>query len=284
MATMPTLPTHAQANRSTVAGNNIFWQVSYQKTVPHHRQIEQAYKYCPICTLPYPCQHVDAKQHSLNTVERWKSYPSNPESLRCVEFDSSGFCTSFATRNCCGFHHETEKKIAEFKIVDGRCKVCTLPSKSRCYIHDPPLGKKLCKADRGIVVDGPNYEERFVVGEIVAVASAVSGCFDMFWKYSWVVLLCVYTACSNIPSNISFCHAAIHVMVEIFLLLNTVPIRLRVVTCIAWSYKQTQKGVECIRSQPICSKVEDFLKIRATNHWANCMGHNSAVGKDLNLS
>lgn len=192
MDTMPTLPIHAQANRSTVAGNNIFWQVTYQKAVPHHRLNDQAYKYCPICTLPYPCQHVDAKQHSLNTVERWKSYPSNPKSVRCVEFDSSGFCTSFATRNCCGFHHETEKKIAEFKIVDGRCKVCTLPSKSRCYIHDPPLGKKLCKVDRGIVVDGPNYEERFVVGEIVAVASAVSCCCEMFWIYSPVVL-CVST-------------------------------------------------------------------------------------------
>ena len=172
---MSNLPDYALANQSTVAGNNMYWQVSYMKEVPPRRKVEQQWMHCPLCTLPYPCQHVDAKQYALNTVQRWESYPLNPSESICVEFESTGFCSSFAARGYCRLRHETEAKIEKLTIPWKRCNVCTLPVKTRCYIHDPPLGRSLCKADRGLVVDGVKVNRRFLVGEIVGVASASAG-------------------------------------------------------------------------------------------------------------
>jgi hypothetical protein len=173
--TMSALPVHARANRSTVAGQDIYWQVSYMKQIPPRRQIEESWKYCNLCTLKYPCQHVDAKQFAINTVNRWKTYPANPGNPLCIEFETSGFCTSFAARGHCHFHHDIETKISELSIPWGRCKVCTLPCKTRCYIHSPPLGRKLRKEDQELVVDGANVQRRFALGEIVGVASASAG-------------------------------------------------------------------------------------------------------------
>ena len=199
--TMQSLPIYALANRNTVAGNNIFWQVSYCQEIPTRRQIEQAWLHCPKCTLPYPCQHVDAKQHALNTIERWKTYPANEGNPLCVEFESSGFCTSFAKRGYCRFHHETELKIQELPIPFARCKICTASIKTRCYIHDPPLGKSLCKLDKKLVKDGSEVDRRFFVGEIVGVASASAGGY----VYAIVVQASkqqrMYTICTHLAES-----------------------------------------------------------------------------------
>ena len=138
--------------------------------------VEHQWSHCPLCGIKYPCQHVSAKDFALKTVKRWESYPANLlEPQRCVEFDSSGFCTSFHMRGYCHFQHDKEEKINSLEIPWGRCKVCTLLNKKRCFVHDPPLGSKLSKADKSLVVDGSDVEERFAVGEIVGVASASAG-------------------------------------------------------------------------------------------------------------
>ena len=184
------------ANRNTVGRAHIHWQVSYNadKSVA---QVEEQWKHCPLCTLPYPCNHVDAHQHAHNILERWKTYPSNPGSPLCVEFEASGFCSSFATRARCRFHHQ----IKELPIPFKRCKVCTLPVEKRCYVHNPPFGKKLAKSDQAIVIDGSDFDGRFAAGEIVAVASTSA----QGYVYGLVVeasrKVRMYTVCTHIDKD-----------------------------------------------------------------------------------
>lgn len=170
---MREIPEFCLANTSTVAGNPVYWQRGFVER--DRGTLAERSRVCPKCTLPYPCQHLSAKEYAERTRDRWATYPSHPDAELCVEFEHSGFCTNFARREYCRFHHDTADKIAQLVIPLLRCEVCTLPVKKRCYVHNPPLGKKLCKEDRELVVEGADVDERFVFGETVAIESASAG-------------------------------------------------------------------------------------------------------------
>ena len=170
---MREIPEFARANTSTVAGNPIYWQRGFvhrdRGTLAERAQV------CPLCTLQYPCQHVSARKYAEMTRDRWQTYPSQPGADPCVEFEHTGFCTSFARRNYCRLHHDISTKIKQLVIPMHRCEVCTLPVKNRCYVHNPPVGRKLCKDDLELVVGGADVAERFDFGETVAIESAAAG-------------------------------------------------------------------------------------------------------------
>ena len=170
---MREIPEFALANRSTVAGNPIYWQRGFVER--DRGTLFERSTVCPLCTLKYPCQHVKAPEYAKMVRDRWAGYPANPTEPLCVEFEHTGFCTNFARRKYCRFHHDTSEKISNLKIPLSRCEICTLPVKKRCFIHNPPIGKKLCKEDREIVVPGADVPERFIFGEIVAIESASAG-------------------------------------------------------------------------------------------------------------
>jgi hypothetical protein len=170
---MRVIPEFCLANTSTVAGNPVYWQRGFVQR--ERASLAERCNVCPKCTLPYPCQHVSAKEHAELTRDRWATYPAHPDAALCVEFEHTGFCTNFARRQYCRFHHDAANKMAQLVIPLLRCEVCTLPVKKRCYVHNPPVGRKLCKEDRELVVDGTDVEERFVFGETVAIESASAG-------------------------------------------------------------------------------------------------------------